>query len=545
MRLIANINLLRSVIEPSTVRTGLYVAVFATVASILQAFQPFVLARATVAVAEGTGLLTILAAYVGIGLISGVCSAGANLFALRSREGIGGDIALATLAALLRPDRSFWRYPISDLIHAFNKGREAAHAIVSDLFIDLAPYAAGLLVAISFIAIQVSWPTAVIIFATASIFVAWNLRDVRKEYSLGKSFDEGQRDIVANIATAHELGEIVRSYGTETFLTNRLRDRLAEFDHRVRRHARHYFSKHVRLEVVRWSGLVAALAVYLSGYGTSAPFHGGERVGGLVALIFSYFQLIAPIVDLSRSAERLTRSSASMEVAASVLQDAQSARSVVPLARVPVETFELDHVVTMNGDRPTGAPRSATWKRGDVVVFQGPSGIGKSTLARTLAGLIPAVEGTVNVDGRAYPLPDKGHELRRHTLYVPQVDYVFSGTVVDNIRLGDPTISDEAIEDAVRQLGIANMLVARGLTLTDRINDRGGDWSGGERRRIALARAFVRDAGVLILDEPTTNLDRDSATAILAAFRQRFKRSILVVISHDNVAKSTDKLLSW
>lgn len=545
MRLIANIHLLRNVIQASTVRAGLYVAAFATAASVLLAFQPFVLARATVAVAQGAGLVAILAAYVGIGLISGVCSASANYFALRSRERIGGDIALATLTALLRPDRSFWRYSISDLIHAFNKGREAAHAIVSDLFIDLAPYLAGLLVAVSLVAVQVSWPTAAIIFAAAIIFITWNLRDVRKEYALGKSFDEAQRGIVANIATAHELGEVVRSYGTETFLTSRLRDQLAEFDGRVHRHARHYFGKHVRLEIVRWAGLVAAIAVYLSGYGTTVAAASAERVGGLVALILAYFQLIAPIVDLSRSAERLTRSSASMEVAANILRDAQGEGPVAATSRVPVESFELDGVTAMNGDRPIGARRSAAWKRGDVVVFQGPSGVGKSTLARTLAGLIPAATGTVVVDGRAYPLSVRSNELRRHTLYVPQVDYVFAGTVADNIRLGDPSISDEAIEDAARQLGIAEMLAARGLTLSDRINDRGGDWSGGERRRIALARAFVREAGVLILDEPTTNLDRGSAKAILAAFRERFKHSILVVISHDNIAESTDKLLSW
>ncbi|WP_186307072.1 ATP-binding cassette domain-containing protein [Mesorhizobium amorphae] len=83
------------------------------------------------------------------------------------------------------------------------------------------------------------------------------------------------------------------------------------------------------------------------------------------------------------------------------------------------------------------------------------------------------------------------------------------------------------------------------MTLSDRIGDRGADWSGGERRRIALARAYVRDAGVVILDEPTTNLDRRSALHILEAFRERFKSSILLVISHDDVATDGDKRLEW
>lgn len=545
MRLIANIDLLRRVVQPRTVLTGLCVALLSTVSSILVAVQPFVLAGATVAVAQGAGLAAILAAYVGIGLISGVCSAGAKYFALRSRERIGGDIALATLNALVRPDRSFWRYSIADLVHAFNKGRDAAHAIVSDLFIELVPYLAGLLVSVTFVAVRISWATAAIICVTAALFIAWNLRDIAKEYRLGKTFDEAQRGIVANIATAHELGEVVRSYGTERFLIGQLRGQLAEFDRCVHRHARHYFGKHIRLEIIRWAGLVAAISVYLSGYGTSLFTDGALRVGALVALILAYFQLIAPIVDLSRSVERLTRSSASMEVAANVLLDAQHSQPSVAPSRVPVKSFELVGVTTMNADRPLGAPRFAAWERGDVVICHGPSGIGKSTLARTLAGLIPGAAGTVVVNGTAYPLPARSNELRRHTLYVPQIDYVFAGTIADNIRLGDPSIADEAIADAARKLGIVKMLAARGLTLTNRIHDRGGDWSGGERRRIALARAFVREAGVLILDEPTTNLDRDSAKAILAAFREKFKRSILIVISHDDVAEPTDKLLSW
>lgn len=190
-------------------------------------------------------------------------------------------------------------------------------------------------------------------------------------------------------------------------------------------------------------------------------------------------------------------------------------------------------------------PRSVEWYRGDVVVFQGQSGVGKTTLARTLSGLIPAADGSVAVDGTPYPLTDTDNRLRQYALYVPQVDYVFAGTITDNIRLGDHSISDEAIVDAANKLGITDMLTARGLSLVDEIGDRGGDWSGGERRRIALARAFVRNAGILFLDEPTANLDQRSAHGVLAAFRERFRCSILVIISHDNIAIASDKRLSW
>ncbi len=542
MRFVANINLLRKVIQASTLRAAAYVAILATASTILLAFQPFILASATTAIAKGTEIGPVLGAYIGVGVLSGILAAGASYFSLRSRERIGGDIAAATLVALLRPDKSFWRHSLGELMHAYTKGRSAAHAIVSDLFIDLVPFVAGLVVSISLVAIQVSWQTAAVIFATAAIFVVMNLRDVHKEYGLSVGFDEAQRAIIANIASAHEQGEIVRSFCTEVFLTERLHDQLASFDDRVGGHARHYFVKHIRLEILRWMGLVVAIAVFLMGTSSAAA---DERVGALIALILAYFQLITPIVDLSRSAERLTQSTASMEVAATVLRDAQGAPAHLPPDRTGVERFELKDVVIANAGRPIGSPRSAVWTRGEVVIFSGPSGIGKTTLARTLAGLIPAASGAVTIDGKAHPLPGNYGALRRHTLYVPQVDYVFAGTIADNIRLGDPTITDDAVADAAQHLGIDDMLNARGLGLSDYINDRGADWSGGERRRIALARAFVRNSGVLILDEPTTNLDQQSAGAVLQAFRDRFRNSILIVISHDNIAASSDTRFSW
>ena len=541
----SNLRLLLGVIQASTLRSAVLVALFATFARGLLAVQPFVLAGATVAAARGTGLATSIAAYVCIGVVSGLCSATANRFALRARERTGSDIAMATLVALLRPDRSFWRYSVGDLMHAFNKGRDAAHAVVSDLFTDLVPYLTGLVIALSFLAVRVSAPTAIIVCAVTGILAAWNLRDVRKEYALCQCLDEAQREIVRHIGTAHELGEVVRSFGTAPFLIETLGRQLAKFDGQVERHGRHYFRKQVRQEIVRWFGLVAAIAVYLSqGYGAGSDTANVERIGGLVALILAYFQLIAPIVELSRSAERLTHASASMKVAARVLEDADREPPKALPPREAVGTFVLQHLLAMSGNRTIGTARSASWRRGDVVIVQGPSGIGKTTLARSMAGLIPAT-GSVIVNRTAYTLPARSSELCRFVLYVPQVDYVFAGTIADNIRLGDRSISDETIEDAARQLGITDMMSARGLTLSDSIQDRGGDWSGGERRHIALARAFVRDAGVLILDEPTANLDRQSAQAVLAAFRARFSDAILVVISHDDIAQPTDKLFSW
>ncbi|WP_186307071.1 ATP-binding cassette domain-containing protein [Mesorhizobium amorphae] len=458
MSFVANLRLLKSVLRPETVRAAIAVVLLATAAAVLTAMQPFILAMATIAVAQGSDLMVILGLYVGIGFASGVFSAGANYFSLRSRERIGGDIAMATLRTLLRPDKAFWRHSMGELMHAYSRGRESAHAIVSDMFVNLIPYLASLAVMTAFVAVQVSWPTALVLLTTAAIFMAINLREIRKEYTLGVGFDGAMERITSNITTAHELGEIVRSYGTEAFLTKRLTADLAEFDTRVASHARHYLVKHVRLDVLRWLGLVVAIVVYLTGFGVGNPMDGASRIGGLVALILAYFQLIGPIVDMSRSVERVTRSTATMEVAARVLRDAIGGELPPEMRRQGISSLTLEALVALAGGRPIGAPRSAQWKRGDVVFLQGPSGIGKSTFARTVAGLVPAAAGQAIVDGKAWDLGSHGSAMRDYVLYVPQVDYVFGGTVAENISLGDPSITVEMIATAADRLGISEML---------------------------------------------------------------------------------------
>ncbi|MGY2049823.1 ATP-binding cassette domain-containing protein [Methylobacterium sp. JK268] len=544
MSIVSNVNTVRNIIHKQTVIKSILVAILATISAILLAVQPFILAHATVSAISGNDLLLLLVAYVSVGLAGGSCTAGAAYFALQSRERVGADIALATLSALLRPDRNFWRYTLTDLMHAYSKGREGTHAIIVDLFINLIPYVSGLIVSLSLVTFTVNWVTAAPVFATASLFIALNLRDISKERALSLAFDKIQKDISESIAGAHEVGEIVRSFGTESFLDLRLRTQLELFDERVVIHGKHYFRKHIRLELLRWSGLVAAIVAFQMTLPNDAP-PGVERIGNLVALILSYFQLIAPIVSLSRSAERLVQASASMEVAASILLDATRSAPEGLRTRRSLERLTLLGVEAMAGERRVGIPRSAEWRCGEVIIFQGPSGVGKSTLARTIAGLIPGAAGSIVVDSVPFSVKDNYSDLRQFSLYVPQVDYVFSESIIENIRLGDTSIPDDLISQAMIKLGISEMLSRRGLSLTDKIGDRGGDWSGGERRRIALARAFVRDAGIVILDEPTTNLDPESASAVLAAFRERFRRSILIVISHDDIAEASDKHVSW
>lgn len=143
-----------------------------------------------------------------------------------------------------------------------------------------------------------------------------------------------------------------------------------------------------------------------------------------------------------------------------------------------------------------------------MLTIQGGSGSGKSTLLRAIATLIPVVSGTLLFEGReAHAIGIT--EYRRRVAYVPQLPRMFDGTVADNVRTGPgfrgEVLDDEAVRALIERVGL-------GAELATRV---AADLSGGERLRVALARALANQPRVLLLDEPTSALDPRSASVIL------------------------------
>ncbi|MBB3586296.1 thiol reductant ABC exporter subunit CydD [Sphingomonas sp. BK481] len=164
---------------------------------------------------------------------------------------------------------------------------------------------------------------------------------------------------------------------------------------------------------------------------------------------------------------------------------------------------------------------------GRIVVLTGPSGSGKTSALHLLLGLAPLVAGDVLIDGERLP---PGGSLAPSASWAGQHPLIIAGTIRENLRLACPDATDDAIDRAVVQAGLRPMLMARGggrmaAGLDTRLDARGGGLSGGERRRLALARAMLKPAPILLLDEPTAHLDALSeialVTTIVAACRGR------------------------
>jgi ATP-binding cassette, subfamily C, bacterial CydD len=204
-----------------------------------------------------------------------------------------------------------------------------------------------------------------------------------------------------------------------------------------------------------------------------------------------------------------------------------------PAPNLRTATLRLERVSFRYPGRPRPAVDDIELElaAGEMVGLVGPSGAGKSTIASLLLGLAEPTEGRVLANGLdlASLEPDS---WRRQLAWLPQRPTLFRGTVVDNIRLGDPAASLERVRAAAALAG-ANVFV-EGLPdgYETVVGDGGRPLSAGQGRRVALARAFLRDAPLLILDEPTAHLDAASADRVAAAIDDLRGSCTILLISH-------------
>ncbi len=183
---------------------------------------------------------------------------------------------------------------------------------------------------------------------------------------------------------------------------------------------------------------------------------------------------------------------------------------------------------------------------GRIVVLIGPSGSGKTSALHLLLGLAPLVAGDVLIDGERLP---PGGSLAPRASWAGQHPVIIAGTIRENLRLACPDATDDAIDRAVVQAGLRPMLMARGggrmaAGLDTRLDARGGGLSGGERRRLALARAMLKPAPILLLDEPTAHLDALSKIALVTTIAAACRgRTTLIATHSDRLAGIADHVV--
>ena len=276
----------------------------------------------------------------------------------------------------------------------------------------------------------------------------------------------------------------------------------------------------------------------------SLLWYGGGRIArgtltfGVVVMFIQYLEkFFAPIRDLSTKYTVMQQAMAAAERVFTLLDtDAPDAAAKVdPSVRSAGEEpplVELDHVVFgYREDRPVLDDVSLKIRRGETLAIVGATGAGKSTIIKLLPRLYEIGGGAIRIGGvdvRALAKKD----LRRRVVVVSQDVFMFSGTLRDNIGLGDPTITDARLLEAARRVGADRVIERRPGGLDAPVVERGANYSSGERQLLAFARALARDPEVLVLDEATASVDPETERVIERGIGELMRGRTSIVIAH-------------
>ncbi|MEP7217168.1 MAG: ABC transporter ATP-binding protein [Anaerolineaceae bacterium] len=306
---------------------------------------------------------------------------------------------------------------------------------------------------------------------------------------------------------------------------------------------------------VRISALYFPVVEFLGVLGISIIlWYGGRQVAGdrltvgtvaafvfYLDFIFQPIQNLSQVFDMAQSAGAALNKIFGLLAVESDLAEPENPESLPAngAGRIALEgvTFGYDPLVPVLRDI------DVVIEPGQHVVLVGPTGAGKSTLAKLMTRFYDPVEGRVTVDG--HDLRNvRSSDLRQHITMVPQEGFLFTGTIRENILFGKPNAMDEEVVQAAKTLGIHSFIESLQQGYETLVSYRGSRLSAGEKQLISIARAFVANPPVLILDEATSSLDPSTEEMVEVALRGLLKGRTSVVIAHRlSTAEHADRVL--
>ncbi len=283
--------------------------------------------------------------------------------------------------------------------------------------------------------------------------------------------------------------------------------------------------------LIEVAGILAVVA-----FGTWAVQDGRLTIGGLLAFMAFLTQLLRPVGDLSHLASSLLSAAAGGERVLELLDKKPLVQERAGATPLPTATGRVElSDVTFRYPDASGLVLenfSLRLEPGEVVALAGPSGSGKSTVARLLLRYADPESGSVRLDG--HDLRDLTiASVRDNTGILLQETMLFDASVTDNIRFGRSDATAKEIEAAARGAGAHEFIAALPDGYETRVGQRGRSLSGGQRRRIEIARTLLRETPIVVLDEPTTGLDADAAARVIQPLKTLLHGRTALIITHD------------
>lgn len=282
------------------------------------------------------------------------------------------------------------------------------------------------------------------------------------------------------------------------------------------------------------------------GFGAYLVIQQELTAGAMIAASIMMGRALAPIETAIANWRAFISARQSIRRLSEALTRARPAAATVTELPKPSRTLEVEQVtiVAPGGTKPIVANVNFGLKAGEALGIIGPSGAGKTSLVRTIAGVWPPARGVVRLDGAALSQWD-GEALGRHLGFVSQSIELFEGTIAENIARMELAPASERVLHAANAAGAHDMIVRLSGGYDTKIGEGGAVLSGGQRQRIALARALYGDPFLVVLDEPNSNLDAEGEEALQRAIAGvKGRGGIVILIAHRaNALAACDKVL--
>ena len=249
---------------------------------------------------------------------------------------------------------------------------------------------------------------------------------------------------------------------------------------------------------------------------------------GVILLMSSY----GPVIALSNLSSNLLQTLASGERVLSLLaeepelKDVESAVDLKDVSRIDVENVSFAY-----GEEQILSDVSLSVKKGEILGIHGRSGSGKSTLLKLLMRFYDPKSGSIKINGETLPNINTC-SLRDNMAYITQQTYIFNETIEENIRLARRDATLEEIMEAAKKASIHDFILSLPEGYQTKMTELGGNLSDGEKQRIGIARAFLHNAPIILLDEPTSNLDSLNEAMILKSLLNVKAEKLIILVSH-------------
>ena len=481
-------------------------------------------------VEQSSGAIWLLSgAVIALSVIKGLAGYGQAVVLGSIGNRIVADNQKRVIDQLLRQDVSYFaQRHTAEISLRINQGAQAARNVLNLVITSLGRDLFSVIGLTAVMIIQDAGMAMVGLVAMpiAVVGVRGLIRKVKRVFK--KQYSDAAQ-IMSGSVEAFQGIRTVKSFNMEDALRTRIFGKVDELEKASNRMVRAQSQSGPMMEAL--AGVAIGAVIMYAGYGV---LHMGRTPGEFFSVITALLLCYEPAKRLARLNIDLATNLLGARMLFEVLDSVPAEQESANLPRIAVDKGRIvfeDVVFGYRQGEPVLRGLSFIAEPGETTALVGPSGGGKTTVMNLIERFYDVESGTITIDGQPIAAVSR-HSVRASVAMVSQDVFLFSGTVRDNIAYGRPGASAADIEAAARAAHAHDFIMGFAKGYDSLVGEHGAQLSGGQRQRIAIARAFLKDAPILLLDEATAALDSESEAEVQRALRDLQANRTTLVIAH-------------